>query len=293
MLTPTLEDGVLHPRYAVNISTLFTELPLLDRPRAVAETGFAAVESWWPFDRPVPNDRDIDGFVRAVEDAGVALVGLNFAAGDMSAGDRGLVSSPGRQAEFRDNVDVVVGIGERLGCRAFNALYGNRVEDVPPEAQDDLAVENLAAAGQAAARIGATVLVEPVSGAPRYPLRTAGDAVAVLDRVSEATGVTALGLLCDVYHLTVNEDDVQAVIETFGPRIAHVQVADAPGRHEPGTGSVDVHGHVQALLSRGYRGWVSLEYFPSGRSGDSFAWLPLEQRSAIGVGPATAEGGPS
>ena len=122
-------------------------------------------------------------------------------------GDRGLVSWPARSAEFRDNLAVTLGIGERLGCRAFNALYGNRVEDADPAAQDELATENLALAGRAAARIGGTVLVEPVSGAPRYPLRTAADAVAVIDRVAAATGVANLGLLCDLYHLASNADD--------------------------------------------------------------------------------------
>src|SRR4051794_38585746 len=220
-------------RYAVNLSILFTELPLLERPAAAADAGFRGVEFWWPFATAVPDDRDVDAFVRSVEDAGVSLVGLNFAAGDMPAGDRGLVSWPKRSAEFRDNVDVTVGIGERLGCRAFNALYGNRVDGETPSAQDELAVENLALAGRAVARIGGTVLVEPVSGAPRYPLVTPADAVAVIDRGRREAGVPNLGLLCDLYHLDVDGDDLDAVIGRFADRVAHVQIADAPGRHEP------------------------------------------------------------
>src|SRR3954449_12740569 len=131
-------------RYAVNCSILFTELPLLDRPAAAAAAGFEAVEFWWPFAESVPGDRDVDAFVSAITDAGVQLVGLNFAAGDMPAGDRGLVSWPERAAEFRDNVDLTIGIGERLGCRAFNALYGNRVDGADPSAQDELGAEQLA-----------------------------------------------------------------------------------------------------------------------------------------------------
>jgi hydroxypyruvate isomerase len=188
-------------RYAVNLSILFAEVPLLQRPAAAREAGFTAVEFWWPFPDAVPADRDVDAFVRAVADAGVALVGLNFFAGDMPSGDRGLVSWPARCAEFRDNLDVALGIGERLGCRAFNALYGNRVDDSTPEAQDALAVENLALAGRAAARVGGTVLLEPLSGAPRYPLRTAPDVLGVIDRVAQDAGVTNLGFLCDLYHL--------------------------------------------------------------------------------------------
>jgi hydroxypyruvate isomerase len=268
------------PAYEVNCSILFTELPLLERPAAAREAGFDAVEFWWPFAVAVPAEGEVEAFVRAVGDAGVRLVGLNFFAGDMPGGDRGLVSWPARSGEFRDNVEVTVGIGERLGCRAFNALYGNRVEGADPAAQDDLAVENLAFAGRAAARIGGTALVEPVSGAPRYPLRTAADAVGVIDRVAGETGVGNLGLLCDLYHLAVNGDDLDRVITTYGDRVAHVQIADAPGRHEPGTGTLDLDRHLGALTAAGYRGWVGLEYVPSRTSADSFAWLPRERRGA-------------
>ena len=262
--------------FDVNCSILFTELPLLQRPAAVREAGFGAVELWWPFPVAVPSDREVEALVRAITDAGVQLVGLNFFAGDMAAGDRGLVSWPGRSAELRDNLEATVGIGARLGCRAFNALYGNRVEGADPGAQDELAVEQLAMAGRAAARVGGTVLVEPVSGAPRYPLRTAADAVAVIDRVAAETGVTNLGLLCDLYHLASNGDDLDRAIASHGDRVAHVQVADAPGRHEPGTGTLDVRRHLGQLAATGYAGWVGLEYQPSGASADSFGWLDIQ-----------------
>jgi hydroxypyruvate isomerase len=266
--------------YEVNCSILFTELPLLERPAAAKEAGFDAVECWWPFAEAVPSDNEVDRLIRSVTDAGVQLVGLNFFAGDMPGGDRGLVSWPARSGEFRDNVEVTIGIGERLGCRAFNALYGNRVEDADPAAQDELATENLAIAGRAAARIGGTVLVEPVSGASRYPLLTAADAVGVIDRVAAQTGVANLGFLCDLYHLAVNGDDLDQVIATYGDRVAHVQIADAPGRNEPGTGTLDLDRYLALLAAAGYDGWVGLEYKPSGASADSFAWLPRERRGA-------------
>jgi hydroxypyruvate isomerase len=267
------------PRYAVNTSILFTELPVLERPAAARQAGFGAVESWWPFDVPVPHDREVDGFVTAVRDAGVQLVGLNFAAGDLPRGDRGLVSWPARSAEFRDNVDVTVGIGDQLGCRAFNALYGNRVDDSTPEQQDDLAVQNLTLAARTADRIGGLVLVEPVSGAPRYPLKTASDVVSVIDRVLNETGAENLRLLCDLYHLAVNGDDVDAAIATYADRVGHVQIADAPGRNEPGTGELPLDRWLDALARAGYEGWVALEYQPSGATVDSFSWLdPEEER---------------
>lgn len=262
--------------YEVNCSILFTELPLLERPAAVKQAGFEAVEFWWPFAQAVPTDKDIDAFVGAVQDAGVQLVGLNFFAGDMPGGDRGLVSWPARAAEFRDNIDVTIGIGERLGCKAFNALYGNRVEDSSPEEQDELGAENLALAATAAARIGGTVLVEPVSGAPAYPLLTAADVLAAIHRA----GRPNIGLLADLYHLAVNGDDVDKVIANHTDRISHVQIADAPGRNEPGTGSLPLLRQLADLEAAGYTGWVGLEYKPSGASADSFGWIENKESHA-------------
>jgi hydroxypyruvate isomerase len=262
-----------HPlRFEVNCSILFTELDLLRRPEAVREAGFDGVEFWWPFAAPVPTDREADAFVAAVRDAGVQLVGLNFFAGDMPGGDRGVVSWPGRDAEFRENVEATLSIGEQLGCRAFNALYGNRIDGAAAEEQDELALANLGYAAKAAARIDGTVLVEPVSGAPAYPLKTAADALAVIDRVN-AAGAANIGLLADLYHLAVNGDDVDRVIAEHTGRVAHVQIADAPGRNEPGTGELPLERQLTALADGGYAGWVGLEYKPSGASADSFAWL--------------------
>ena len=267
--------------YLVNCSLLFTELPLLERPAAARAAGFDAVEFWWPFQTAVPADAEVGAFVRAVRDAGVRLVGLNFFAGDMPAGDRGVVSWPGREREFADAVDVAVGIGEQLGAAAFNALYGNRLDDVPAKKQDELARSNLTLAAAAAAQIGATVLVEPVSGAPRYPLRTAADVLAVMDGVAAEN----VRLLADLYHLTVNGDDVEAVIATHTPRIGHVQIADAPGRHEPGTGTIPLEAQLDALEAAGYTGWVSLEYAPANSTVEGLDWLPLERRGTPGGGP--------
>jgi len=264
-------------RYDVNCSILFTELPLLERPAAAKAAGFEAVEFWWPFDDAVPSDADADRFVSAIEDAGVRLVGLNFAAGDLPGGDRGLLSWPARSAEFRDNIDVAVGIGERLDTPAFNALYGNRVDGADPQEQDELAVENIALAARAAARIGAMVLVEPVSGSPRYPLLTADDAIAVIDRVAAAAGVGNLRLLADLYHLAVNGDDIDAAITNHADRVGHVQIADAPDRHEPGTGDLDLGRHLRALETAGYTGWVGLEYKPATTTPASFGWLHSEE----------------
>lgn len=269
-------------RYTVNCSMLFTELSLLERPAAAAAEGFGAVEFWWPWpEQPVPSDREADAFVRAIEDAGVQLTGLNFFAGDLAGPDCGVLSIPARSQQFRDNIEATVEIGRRLGVGAFNALYGNRVDDATPQEQDALALENLALAAKAADRRGATVLVEPVSGPKPYPLRTADDAVRVVDAV-RAHGAPNVGFLCDLFHLANNGDDVQRAIETHAAKVAHVQIADAPGRGEPGTGSLDLARHLGALQERGYAGWVGLEYKPTtATTPESFGWLPRERRAAL------------
>ena len=262
-------------RYAANCSLLFTEVPLLQRPAAAAAAGFGAIEFWWPWpDQPSPGDAEVDRFVGAVRDAGVDLIGLNFFAGDLTGPDAGVVSLPDRVVEFRDNVDVVLGIGRTLGVGAFNALYGNRVEGTSPEKQDEVAAENLELAAKAVGGIGATVLVEPVSGPKPYPLRTAADVVAVLDRVPADN----IGLLCDLFHLAGNGDDIEAAITAYGDRIAHVQIADHPGRHEPGTGQLDLERYLSQIESRGYTGRVALEYIPAVGTDDSLSWLPVERR---------------
>jgi hydroxypyruvate isomerase len=266
-------------RFEVNCSILFTELPLLDRPQAAKDAGFDAVEFWWPWPVAVPTDTELATFARAITDAGVSLVGLNFFAGDMPAGDRGLVSWPARSAEFRDNIDVTLGLGEQLGCRAFNALYGLRQDGVSAQQQDELGAENLARAADAARRIDGTILVEPVSGSARYPLRTAAEALAVIDRAASGERDN-IAMLFDVYHLAVNGDDVDAAIERAAGRIGHVQIADAPGRNEPGTGKLDLEGYLDRIAGTGYDGWVGLEYKPSGASAESFDWLPRDRRSA-------------
>jgi hydroxypyruvate isomerase len=265
-------------RYLANCSLLFTELPLLERPAAAKAAGFDAIEFWWPFAVAVPSDRDADAFAGAIEDAGIQLVGLNFFAGDLAGPDAGVLSIPARSSEFTDNVDVTVGIGSRLGTAAFNALYGNRVPDSEPAEQDELALANIVRAARAAAAIGATVLVEAVSGPKPYPLRSADDAVAVVDR-ARAAGAANVGFLCDLFHLASNGDDIDRAIETHHASVAHVQIADVPGRGEPGSGTLDLDRYLRKLEGLGYGGWVGLEYKPTTTTDQSLTWLPRERRA--------------
>jgi hydroxypyruvate isomerase len=264
--------------YLVNCSIMFTELPLLERPAAARQAGFDAVEFWWPWpQQPAPGDGEVAGFVSAVRDAGVQLVGLNFFAGDLAGPDCGVLSIPERSSQFTDNLAVAVGIGEQLDVRAFNALYGNRVEDADPAEQDALARENLGRAADAAAGIGATVLVEAVSGPKPYPLRSADDAVDVVQAV-RADGHANVGFLCDLFHLANNGDDLDRAIAKHTDVTSHVQIADWPGRGEPGSGRLDLDRHLADLAGRGYTGWVGLEYKPTTDTETSLGWLPRARR---------------
>ena len=266
--------------FDVACSVLFAGQPLLEQPAAARTAGFDAVEFRWPFATAVPGDGDVVRFVAALEDAGTMLVGLNFFAGNLAAGDRGLVAWPGREREFRDNVDIVVGIGQMTGCRSFTALYGNRLPGVNLPVQEGVAIENLGYAARAINRIGGIVLVEPLSGPEPYPLRTAADVIAVLDRAEAAYQIENIRLLADFYHLASNGDDLDNVIATVGRRIGHVQIADVPGRNEPGTGRLPIDQYLLQLERSGYHGWVGLEYIPS-HAPDPFAWLPKERRGAL------------
>ncbi|MBR7741692.1 TIM barrel protein [Phycicoccus sp. BSK3Z-2] len=249
-----------------------TDRPLPERLRRVREAGGDAVELWWPFASADPAADEVDALVRAVEDAGVALVGLNLFAGDMPAGDRGVLSWPGREAELDASARVAVRIAERLGTRRFNVLYGNRLEGHDAAEQDALAVRSLAALAPRFETFDGILMIEPVSGAAAYPVRTATQAADVVDRVAAHGGPTNLGVLLDLFHLATNGDDVGAAIETFGAVAAHVQVADAPGRGVPGTGDLPIRDWLRRLRSVGYTGRVALECTTDG---DPFDHLDL------------------
>ncbi|MDN6201117.1 MAG: TIM barrel protein [Micrococcaceae bacterium] len=256
--------------YTVNCSILLTELPLLERPAAAKKAGFDNVEFWWPFAEAVPADAEVEKFVSSLADAGVQLTGLNFLAGEMPAGDRGIVSWIGREKEFADNIDVVAAIGQATGCRGFNALYGNRQDGQSAAEQDELALANLVAAARGVANIDGTVLLEPVSGTEAYPLKTAADALGVIAKTQEA-GVDNVKLLADFYHMAVNGDDVADVVNKHAADFGHIQIADDPGRGAPGTGNLPLGEWIESSRAKGYTGPIGLEYKAS--SDVAFDWL--------------------
>jgi hydroxypyruvate isomerase len=271
------------PRFDVNLSMLFTELPLVERPAAAAAAGFTSVELWWPFAEPDPPDRELDAVRRAIGDAGTQLVALNFDAGDMAAGERGLLSRPSGSARFRRNIEVAVGFAGSMGCQVLNALYGNAEPGVSAGSQRELATENLVLAARAAARVGATVVIEALNSVenPRYPITSSQQALEYVDHLRVVHEVPNVAFLADLYHLARMGEALPPLIERHAARFGHVQIADVPGRGQPGTGELDWPARLTQLTEHGYRGFVGLEYRPIGPSADSFAWLPLDQRSSL------------
>lgn len=263
-------------RLAANISLMFPEVGYLDRPHAAADAGFDSVESWWPFASATPGASEVDALVGSIRAAGIPLSALNLFAGDQPAGERGIVSSLARQAEFEANLEVVAGIAVETGCRGFNALYGQREPGVDPAEQDAIAIRNLSSAARRFAEFGGTLFVEALTRGANghYPIETAGQAAEVVTRVREETGLKNIGILFDTFHLSNNGEELPAVIAEHGVLIAHVQLADSPGRGEPGSGDIDFTRVLDALWDGGYRGTVAAEYAPTTSSTlTSLGWM--------------------
>jgi hydroxypyruvate isomerase len=253
-------------RLSPNLSMLWTDLPLAGRFERAAAAGFAAVELWWPGEAMALELQQL------CRDAGVEVALLNVPAGDMGAGERGLASHPARAGEFRAGVDAALEAARGTGCHRFNALLGLWTAGVDPDAQLACARENLTWAADRAAAEGATILLEPVNVADNGPyLFPATDDVVdfihALDRPNAR-------LQADVYHMVRSGEDPLLMLERHFDLIGHVQIADAPGRGEPGTGAIDFDAVFALLEDRGYDGWVGLEYRPStGDTGRSLEWL--------------------
>ncbi|MYT30454.1 MULTISPECIES: TIM barrel protein [unclassified Streptomyces] len=277
--------GFTDTRFNVNLSILFTELPLLERPAAARAAGFTAVELWWPWvDAPTPQQAEQAALRDALRDAGTQLTGLNFYAGRLPGPDRGALSIPGEESErFRANVPVAIDFAASLGCTTFNALYGNRVGHATPEEQDALALENLLFAARAVGEVEGTLLIEALNApeSPACPIVSAPRAIEVVDAVNAASGLDNARFLMDLYHLSMNGEDLEEVIDRYTAQTGHVQIADNPGRGAPGTGTLPLEHLLDRLAKAGYEGWVGLEYKPGDRpSAESFGWLPPALRAA-------------
>ena len=212
-----------------------------------------------------------------MEDAGVDVVLLNFDAGDMPAGDRGLISDPERQDTFRANVPVALELAAAMGCTKLNALAGHWIPYLEREAQLDLARENVRFAADAAAEQEAQVLIEAVNTYENGPYLFSRTRAA--SEFVRSVGRDNVALQYDAYHMQRMEGDLTATIERHIDEIAHIQVADSPGRGQPGTGEINFDYVFRRITELGYDGHVGLEYKPQGGDTEaSLEWLPRERR---------------
>ncbi len=258
-------------RFSANVSILFKEVPFLDRFWRAREAGFSAVEFWWP------SDEDLSEVKGAIEEAGLEVALFNFDAGDMAAGDRGLAGDPGRQRQFRENVPVALDLARSLGCGRLNALVGHEVPGMAREEQLALARENVRFAAGEAGAAGIDIMVEAVNTFENGPylLYTTGQAVGFVWDV----GRENVKVQHDFYHMQRMEGNLVANLREHIGLIGHVQIADSPGRGEPGTGEIHYPFVLGELERLGYEGYVGLEYNPTTQTTEeSLAWLPEELR---------------
>jgi len=252
------------PRFAANLTMLFNELPFLDRFEKAAAHGFEAVEFLFPYGFPV-ND-----LKQRLDQHGLKLVLHNLPAGDWDAGERGIACHPQRVSEFRDGVAKALEFGKALGVPQLNCLAGRLPEGVSPEKARATFVENLGFAAAALKKEGLRLLSEPINtfDIPGFFLTGTAQALSIFDEV----GADNLFIQHDLYHMQRMEGELAATLEKNLHRIGHIQIADNPGRNEPGTGEIN-YPFLFALLDRlGYRGWIGCEYKPRTTTEAGLGW---------------------
>jgi len=253
------------PRFAANLSMLYGEVPFLERFAAARRSGFGAVEFISPYDHP-PEE-----VARAARDADVEVVLFNMPPGDWAKGDRGIGCDPSRVAEFRDGVGKALDYARALGCARLHPMAGIRPLGADEAALRRTYVENLRFAAAALAERGLMLLVEGINprDIPGYYLNTSRQAFGLMDEVA------AQNLLYqyDVYHMQIVEGDLAPTLEKRLARIGHVQIADTPGRHEPGTGEINYRFLFRHLDRIGYRGLVGCEYKPLAATEAGLGWM--------------------
>lgn len=253
------------PRFAANLTMLFTEYPLAERFDRAAAAGFTGVEMLFPY------DEDITAIREALTRNNLQQVLFNLPAGDFAAGERGFANDPARRQEFRDGVGRALEIAATLDVSQLNCLIGINRPDVDLDEQWAAVIENLAYAAEQTASAGVRLLVEPLNAfdAPGFLLPTTSAALELLEQVGHAN----LSIQYDVYHAQRGEGNITATIREYLSRIGHIQIADSPARNQPGTGEINFPYVFQAIDDAGYQGWVSAEYRPSGTTEESLGWM--------------------
>lgn len=253
------------PRFAANLSMMFTEFPFQERFAAAAKAGFAAVEFLFPYDYPVAD------VTRWLNEAGLKSVLFNMPPGNWAAGERGTASLPGREIEFHAGVDLALEYALAMGTPALHAMAGLLPAGADQEQHRAVFVENLRHAAKALAEKGLTLLIEPINtrDMPGYFLNTQFEAHALRDEI----GAPNLKVQMDLYHAQIVEGDLSTTLKNNIDGIGHVQIASVPERHEPDEGEVNYRHLFRLLDELGYPGWVGCEYRPRGRTEDGLAWL--------------------
>ncbi len=253
------------PRFAANLSLLFTEVPFLDRFAAAAQAGFSAVEFQFPYSFA------LDDVVRAQQTAGVQVVLFNLYAGDWAQGDRGIACHPERVAEFRAAIPRAIEYAQRLGCPRLNCLAGIRPAHVSPELARATLLDNIRYAAQALVEHGLQLLLEPINSRD-VPGFFVDRPRLGFELLAEA-GCANVQVQYDIYHAQVMEGDLARTLSEHLPSIGHIQIADNPGRHEPGTGEIAYPFLFKHLDAIAYQGWIGCEYNPASGTVPGLTWL--------------------
>ncbi|MFC5695723.1 hydroxypyruvate isomerase [Pseudomonas sp. GCM10022186] len=253
------------PRFAANLSMLFTEVDFLDRFAAAAEAGFSGVEYLFPYDFPVEE-------IRARLDANaLTQVLFNLPAGDWGKGERGIACHPDRVEEFRAGVDKAIAYAKVLGNTQINCLAGIRPQGVDCATVEQTFVDNLKYAAEKLEAAGIKLVMEAINtrDIPGFYLNNTRQALAIREKVGSAN----LFLQYDIYHMQIMEGDLARTVESNLAAINHVQLADNPGRNEPGTGEINYRFLFQHLDRIGYQGWIGCEYKPATTTVAGLGWL--------------------
>ncbi|WP_410657666.1 hydroxypyruvate isomerase family protein [Amycolatopsis sp. lyj-112] len=264
---------ILHKglRLDANLKWLFTELPFEERFDAAAAAGFTAVEYASPYPFPAAT------LARRLADAGLAQILINSPTGEPGSPERlGYACLPGRAAEFRAGVELGLDYAVALGSSFLHLPAGIRPEGISRDRAFAQYVVNIAWAAERARGTGIRLLLEAQNeqDAPGFILDGQAHAAAV----SDALGEEHVGLLFDVYHASIDEKDVVAALREFLPKTAHIQIADAPGRAEPGTGDVPWPEVFATLEAEGYDGWIGCEYRPATETAAGLTWVKEQIR---------------
>jgi hydroxypyruvate isomerase len=252
------------PKFAANLSTLFNELSFLDRFSAAREAGFDAVEFLFPY------AFDAEQITRRLERYRLELVLHNLPPGDWAAGDRGIACDPRRVGEFEDSVELALEYAQELGVRQLHCMAGKIPPNVPYERARAIFIGNLRRAAAALAPHGIDLLIEPINNRdmPGYFLTHSRQAADIIDKI----GAPNLFMQYDVYHMQRMEGELANTIRAHLPLIRHIQVADVPGRHEPGTGEINFRFLFRLLDELGYDGWIGCEYLPLADTQQGLHW---------------------